>query len=385
MAGFPKKLHQKLQERSTKDALRELAPTSPKVDFVSNDYLGMAKDEVILKNAYQLLLNRGKLRNGATGSRLLSGNSALFLETEEEVASFYGSEAALIFNSGYAANLGFFASVPQRTDVVLYDEFIHASIRDGIVMGNAKSYKYEHNNVEDLKDLINRVQSANNPDMECYVVTEAVFSMDGDSPDMVAFIKVCKDFGCHLIVDEAHTIKRLDQKQKAIEHGNEDPIFARLVTFGKAIGVQGAAILGSAHLKSYLINFARSFVYTTAIPPMSIASILLAHTDDQIERMKVITALLQKNIQYFNHQTEALGLSDIFIPSSSPIHCCIIPGNKKVKEMAVLIQNSGFDIRPILAPTIPEGQERLRFCLHSYNTQEEIKEVLSILSKALNT
>ena len=384
MAGFPKKLRQKLQERSTKDAFRELRPPSQKVDFVSNDYLGIAKDEVIFKEAYQLLLDRGILENGSTGSRLLSGNNRLFHETEEKVAHFYGSETALIFNSGYDANLGFFASVPQRTDVVLYDEYIHASIRDGIVMGNARSYKFEHNNIEDLRAIINRVQSAENFELECYVVTEAVFSMDGDSPAMDAFITLCKEYKCHLVVDEAHAIKRLDQKQKSIEHGNEDPFFARLVTFGKAMGAQGAAILGSAHLKSYLVNFARSFIYTTAMPPMSIASILLAHTDDQIERMKVNAAFLQKNIQYFNHQTTAMGLNNIFIPSSSPIHCCIIPGNKRVKEIATHIQNSGFDIRPILAPTIPEGQERLRFCLHSFNTQEEITKVLSILSKSLN-
>lgn len=385
MGGFPKKLHQKLQERAARNALRELTSPSQKVDFVSNDYLGMAKDEAVFKGAYQLLLNRDMAQNGATGSRLLSGNSALFLETEEQVAHFYNSEAALIFNSGYNANLGFFASVPQRTDVVFYDEFIHASIRDGILMGNARSYKFEHNNVEDLKGIISRVWSANKAEMECYVVTEAVFSMDGDSPDMEDFITLCKKYKCHLIVDEAHAIKRIDQSRNTLGQESDDPVFARLVTFGKAMGVQGAAILGSADLKSYLVNFARSFIYTTAMPPMSIASILLAHTDDQIDRINEATALLQKNIQYFNFQTNAMGLSTIFIPSSSPIHCCIIPGNKKVKEIAAQIQNSGFNIRPILAPTIPKGQERLRFCLHSYNTQEEIKEVLSILSKSLNT
>jgi 8-amino-7-oxononanoate synthase len=324
------------------------------------------------------------LLNGATGSRLLCGNSTLFLETEEQVAQYYNSEAALIFNSGYNANLGFFAAVPQRADVVLYDEFIHASIRDGIAMGNAKSYKFRHNNVEDLKAVINRVRYANAAEIECYVVTEAVFSMDGDSPDMDAMIALCKESNSHLIVDEAHAIKGLDQNRTTLGKEIDNPFFARLVTFGKAMGVQGAAILGSTQLKSYLVNFARSFIYTTAMPPMSIASILLAHTDEQIESIKINTRLLKKNIQYFNEQTNILNLSTIFIPSSSPIHCCIIPGNKMVKEIAGHLQNNGFDIRPILAPTVPEGQERLRFCLHSYNSQEEIKEVLSILSKSLN-
>ncbi|NNE02415.1 MAG: pyridoxal phosphate-dependent aminotransferase family protein [Eudoraea sp.] len=384
MAEFPRKLFNKLQDRRTKDGLRELAPSSHKVDFVSNDYLGMAKDEGIFKGAYQFLLDQNAVQNGSTGSRLLSGNNELFLKTEEKVAHFYGSETALIFNSGYDANLSFFAAVPQRTDVVFYDEFSHASIRDGIALGKARSYKFEHNNIEDLRALVNRVQSGNYEDMECYVVTEAVFSMDGDSPDMDAMIALCKEYNCHLIVDEAHAIKTTNESIKFVEQKEDDPYFARLVTFGKAIGVQGAAILGSSHLKSYLVNFARSFIYTTALPPISIASVLIVHSEEYLDRMKTKTALLQRNIQYFKDLTKSIGLSNYFIPSSSPIHCCIIPGNKMVKEIAVNLQKNGFDIRPILAPTVPEGQERLRFCLHSFNTQEEIKEVLSILSKSLN-
>ncbi len=386
MADFPKKLEFKLLERSNSDALRELQAVSKKVDFVSNDYLGMARNEEVFHGAHKLLVERGIIQNGATGSRLLSGNGQLYMEAESILCDYYTAEAALIFNSGYDANIGFFASIPQRTDVVFYDEYIHASIRDGIQMGNAKSYKFKHNDFKDLVSVIDRQKSSNNPNTEYYVVTEAVFSMDGDSPDISGLVSICNDQNCRLVIDEAHVIRGLGNSQLDVTKTDaaKDVLFARIVTFGKAMGIQGAVILGSDQLKTYLVNFARSFVYTTALPPMSIAAIVLAHQISSSNQGKEHKKLLNRNIKCFNDEVSALGLQNIFIPSTSAIHCGIIPGNDIVKKTAATLQKHGFDIRPILAPTIPEGQERLRFCLHSYNTPHEIKEVLSILANAIN-
>ena len=386
MADFPRKLEYKLLERSNSDALRELQAVSKKVDFVSNDYLGMAKDEGVFHGAYRLLLDRGIIQNGATGSRLLSGNDELYMEAERILCDHYSAETALIFNSGFDANIGFFASVPQRTDVVFYDEYIHASIRDGIQMGNAKSYKYKHNDFKDLASTIDRQKGSRNPDTEYYVVTEAVFSMDGDSPDVSYLVSICKQQNCRLVIDEAHLILGSGNSQLDVTKIDtaKDVLFARIVTFGKAMGIQGAAILGSDKLKTYLVNFARSFVYTTALPPMSIAAIVLTHQILSSSQGEEHKKLLNRNIQCFNDEVLALGLQNIFITSKSAIHCGIIPGNDTVKKTAAIMQKHGFDVRPILAPTIPEGQERLRFCLHSYNTPQEIKEVLSILASAIN-
>ena len=179
---FPKKLQQKIDVRIDQNSLRTLPTSTFKIDFSSNDYLGFSRSDQIFKNAHQILVNRDLVHNGATGSRLLSGNHSLYSETEDLIAQFHNAESALIFNSGYNANVGFFSSVPQRGDLIFYDEWIHASIRDGAKMSIAKSYKFTHNNLENLSSLIKRNRKVTANDQEIYIVTESVFSMDGDAP-----------------------------------------------------------------------------------------------------------------------------------------------------------------------------------------------------------
>jgi 8-amino-7-oxononanoate synthase len=371
---FPNKLQKKLHSREENKALRSLRVQSELIDFSSNDYLGFSKSEVIFDEAHQVLIERGLKINGATGSRLLSGNYALYKEVENQISKTHQVEKALVFNSGYDANIGFFASVPQRGDIILYDELIHASIRDGIQLSKAKSYKFKHNNVEDLEKKIIFIKENSEIEEEIYVVTESVFSMDGDSPDLVKMVSRCLEHDVYLVVDEAHAIGVFNTG--LIEKLNlASQVFARIITFGKALGCHGAAILGSDKLEQYLINFARSFVYTTALSPHSLATIKVAyHKLLEHESSKK----LQENIQFFKEEVTRLDLN--FIDSNSAIHCCIICGNEKVKEVADKFQQKGFDIKPILSPTVPEGQERLRICLHSYNTREEITEVLNLLS-----
>ncbi len=384
MGNFPEKLKRKLEERVQKGALRELSGQSERIDFVSNDYLGLARHEGTFTAAYELLKKKGLQHNGATGSRLLSGNSLLYSEAEKLLSTYYETEAALIFNSGYDANLGFFSAVPQRSDTVVYDELIHASMRDGIRMGNAKSFRFKHNDLQDLEATLQRVLESKDALDECYIATEAVFSMDGDSPDLQGLITICQKYGCRLVLDEAHTVKGTKDTISLAHPGRDLAApFARIVTFGKSMGVQGAAILGSPTLKDFLINFARSFIYTTALPPMTLAAILIAHGPEMASEIKRRSRILEDNINLFNHEVKAQGLQNLFIPSTSAIHCCVIKGNTQVKEIAKKLQENGFDVRPILAPTVPEGEERIRFCLHSFNTQKEIKEVLSILPIAI--
>ncbi len=379
MEQFPKKLLTKLSEREDNNALRSLPKSNRLVDFSSNDYLGLAKNEEIFHHSMKLLKEHSLIRNGASGSRLLSGNHLLYTKLEKRLCDFHEVESALVFNSGYDANIGFFGTVPQRGDVVFYDEFIHASIRDGIQLGKAKSYKFKHNDLEDLKRKCNTERSRSSQEVEFYIVTESVFSMDGDSPDLVAMAKFCKSNNYHLVVDEAHAIGVYGKNGEGLvqEMGLQDQVFARIITFGKAIGCHGAAILGSNVLKNYLINFARSFIYTTGLPPHSIATIIAAYanlTSSGNPRQK-----LQENIQFFNLEVEQLGLQERFIKSNSAIHCCVVPGNNKVKSVSQTIRNKGYDVRPILSPTVPTAKERLRFCVHSYNSTREIKEVLRLL------
>ena len=375
---FPEKLQQKLNERKENNALRTLKNQSNLIDFSSNDYLGFSQSEIIFKDTHTFLTDQNIKQNGATGSRLLSGNHQLYGLVETQLSKFHNSESALVFNSGYNANLGFFSCVPQRGDIILYDEYSHASIRDGISMSHTKAYKFKHNNLEDIKRHLERSREVSQ-EANIYIVTESVFSMDGDTPDLIKLSKLCKKNNTFLVVDEAHALGVFGENgQGLVQYLNlEDHVFARIITFGKAMGCHGAAILGHKSLIEYLTNFARSFIYTTGLSPHAVANIKMAY-----EHLNAtVVEKLHQNINYFKNELQRLQLKDLFIESHSAIHCCIISGNEQVKQIAKSLQKQGFDVKPILSPTVPKGEERLRFCLHSYNSEKEITEVLKGLAK----
>ncbi|UJH66119.1 aminotransferase class I/II-fold pyridoxal phosphate-dependent enzyme [Allomuricauda sp. SCSIO 65647] len=382
MPKLPKKSLLKLERRREANALRTLSLHSDAIDFSSNDYLGFARNKKIEKAAQRIMAGQDIL-NGATGSRLLTGHHALLEQLETFLATYHNAEDALVFNSGYDANLGFFSSVPQRGDLIFYDELAHASIRDGIALGLAKSYKFKHNDIEDLALHIGRSRDkGGNQDQEIFVVTESVFSMDGDSPDLKAFAAYCAEEGLHLVVDEAHATGVLGNgKGLASELGIEEQVFARLVTFGKALGCHGAAILGSPSLKIYLLNFARSLIYSTALPPHTVATALSSYKHLASEEGKKTVESLHDRIHFFLQKKREYDLQDVFLPSGSAIHVAVLKGNKRVKQCAEQLKENGIDVRPILAPTVPEGHERLRICLHVFNTKEQITKVLQLITK----
>jgi 8-amino-7-oxononanoate synthase len=253
----------------------------------------------------------------------------------------------------------------------------HASIRDGIQLSNAKAYKFKHNDFEDLEKLIERFQTEL---VEVYIVSESVFSMDGDTPNLEELAQLSEKYNCHLVIDEAHALGVFGSTGEGLVQmlALQDKVFARIMTFGKGLGCHGAAILGSQELKEYLLNFARSFIYTTGLSPHSVATILVAY--QHLESEKQTIEKLRENIIHFNQEKNLLGLKPMFVRSKSAIQSAIIPGNQNVKSIAKKIQEKGFDVKAILSPTVPEGQERLRFCLHSFNSKEEISEALSLLS-----
>ena len=193
---------------------------------------------------------------------------------------------------------------------------------------------------------------------------------------------ISKQHNAYLIVDEAHAVGLFGDKGHGIiqDLGISENIFARVITFGKALGCHGAAILGSEKLRQYLINFSRSFIYTTGLSPHSIATVLASYdyliADEGMKRLDALT----KNITHFKNSARTLGFENTFITSDSAIQCCLISGNEKVKSIATELQRRGFNVKPILSPTVPQGQERLRFCLHSYNSQEQIEKVLEMLA-----
>ena len=375
--NFPKNLQLKLQHRKQNFALRKLSLQSDLIDFSSNDYLGFSKLECIFDKTHSFLLDNDMKQNGATGSRLLTGNHKIYVETETFIANFHQSESALIFNSGYDANVGFFGCVPQRNDIILFDELSHASIRDGILMSNAKSFKFIHNDLEGLEQLIQRFHADG---VEIYIVTESVFSMDGDTPELENMVALSQKYNCNIVVDEAHALGVFGEKGQGLIQNLQlqDKIFARIITFGKALGCHGAAVLGSIDLKNYLINFARSFVYTTGLSPHSIATILIAYKE--LDKNSTAKNELRMNIDFFNQQKNILSIKPLFVRSNSAIQSAIFPGNENVKTIAFDLQKKGFNVKAIVSPTVPEGQERLRICLHNYNSQKEISDLLQLLS-----
>ena len=375
---FPQKLADKLDRRIENNALRKLGTNSDSVDFASNDYLGFANSQTIFEEVHTLLTSRNLQQNGATGSRLLTGNHSLYAETENSIATFHESQSALLFNSGYDANIGFFSSIPQKGDFIIYDELIHASIRDGIKLSNATSYKFKHNDDEDLERLILKAQS--NTSAITYVVTESVFSMDGDTPPLQEISNICQRNKAYLIVDEAHALGVFGNQGEGMIQllGLQNQVFARIITFGKGLGCHGAVILGSTQLKIYLVNFARSLIYTTGLSPHAIATIQIAYK--HLRENKEAREKLRININTFNQQKQLLGMSPMFVRSKSAIQCAIIQGNERVKNIADQLQEKGFNVKAILSPTVPEGQERLRICLHSFNSEEEITDLLKSIS-----
>jgi 8-amino-7-oxononanoate synthase len=375
MKKLPNHLISKLEMRKQHNSLRQLCSEGGLIDFTSNDYISFSKSSAIFQETHQFLLDTNCVQNGATGSRLISGNHKVYEEAENFIAQFHQSEMALIFNSGYDANVGFFSSIPQKGDLILFDELCHASIRDGIRLSNAQSYKFAHNDFENLELLIER-----HANTTVFIVTESVFSMDGDTPHLEELVAVSQKHNCYLVVDEAHALGVFGEYGEGLVQmlNLQDSIFARIMTFGKGLGCHGAAILGSEELKQYLVNFARSFIYTTGLSPHSVATILIAY--QFLEKEKQAIETLKNNITYFNQQKNLLGLKPLFIRSKSAIQSAIIPGNENVKKIAKQFQENGFDIKAILSPTVPQGQERLRFCLHSYNTPDQIEQVLRLLT-----
>lgn len=363
-------LQHKINQRIQTNSLRALKTKTALFDFSSNDYLGFAKSPEIKSKIESYIKDHPSYHIGATGSRLLAGNSKFVEELESEIAHFHLAQAGLIFNSGYDANIGLLSSVAQRGDTIITDELIHASLIDGARLSYANRFIFKHNNLASLEEKLK------NSNGNIFIVTESVFSMDGDFAPLEEINNLAKQYHAHLIVDEAHATGVIGEYGKGLVNylNLENDVFARIHTFGKALGCHGAIILGSEALRTYLINFSRSFIYTTALPFHSLLSIKMAY--EQLEISSEI-AQLSVIIELFRSSVKALKYA--LIDSQSAIQSIIIPGNESCKLAAEKLQNEGFEVKPILSPTVPEGKERLRICLHADHTPKQIKDLVSQL------
>ena len=366
-----------LKKRQEKNALRKLIINNSLIDFCSNDYLGFAKSKELLDSTeFELSTFNFQTSNffGSTGSRLLAGNSAYAEELEKKIATFHNAEAGLIYNSGYDANVGLFSALGQKGDTIIYDELIHASVRDGIKLSSASAFMFRHNDILHLEERLKIAQG------KVYVAVESIYSMDGDTALLKKTALNCKKYNANLIVDEAHaTGITINNGRGIVQQLNlEKDIFARVHTFGKALGCHGSIVLGSDLLRNFLINFSRSFIYTTALPIKSLVTVNQAY--QLLQKSDVLIQELHERINYFkNHLSE--NAKSYLIESDSAIQCIVISRNEKVKKLATALQKNGFDIRPILSPTVSKGKERLRICIHVFNTTKEIQGLCESINR----
>jgi len=368
-------LEKALAERQQADLLRRLPGQLEGVDFCSNDYLGLARDERLRRRVADLA-SRGPAPHGATGSRLISGNHPQLEALEDRLAEFYGAEAALVFSSGFAANLGLLASLGGLVSALLCDRLLHASAIDGCRLSGARRIIFAHNDMRQLEGGLDRLK----PGEAAAVVVESLYSMEGDFAPLEQIMALADARGAGVVVDEAHANGLMGPlgRGAVAAAGLEDKVLARVVTFGKALGLFGGAVLCSAALRDYLVNFARPFVFSTGPSPLWALWVRAAY--DLLPELEDLRERLWANVAYF--RSRAAQSRGNWLPSESWIQCLLAPGAAEVRRVGKALQEQGLAALPIRAPTVPAGQERIRVCLHACNTFQEIDLLLAAADEA---
>ncbi|MGJ1434118.1 aminotransferase class I/II-fold pyridoxal phosphate-dependent enzyme [Sphingobacterium spiritivorum] len=362
-------LNDKLKLRADKGNLRSLKIPEQGIDFFSNDYLGLARNPAFHKQLSEEINADPSILGGATGSRLISGNSVEKMRAEQEIAVFHGYPASLLFASGYMANLALLSALPGRGDTILMDELIHRSVHDGASLSAAQKWKFKHNDLNSLEDKLRRASG------QSYVVVESLYSMDGDFASLNELVVLTRRYNAALIVDEAHAFGVFGYGL-VHQYGLQKHVFATVITYGKALGAHGAAVLGEELLKSYLVNFASAFIYSTACPDLFARHIRLGYAF--LNEHSEFSAQLKRRIAYFR-QKKISSASDPL----SPVQAIIIPRHEVLIHLQQRLQKNGLQVYAIYSPTVREEQERLRICLHQYNTEEEIDALTAEINNVL--
>jgi 8-amino-7-oxononanoate synthase len=391
-----------LSAREQKGMLRTLRVQDPAAaDFSSNDYLGVAR-----RGSLAQVPLADPVGSGATGSRLLSGHSEQAERLELTAAEFHRAPAALLFNSGYDANVGFFSCVPEKHDVVVYDSLIHASVHDGMRLGRASENlrPFAHNSLSSLRETLNTIRDSfmkqrarrerSVVSISVIVVVESVYSMDGDVAPLAAFLQLAdgistESVSMSLVVDEAHGvgISGPNGEGVVVAQGVTDHprLLARIVTYGKAFGAHGAMVLGSKVLRSYLVNYARPLIYSTALPPHSVSVLSVAYqymmTDDAAAARKTLTK--RRNLFRALAAKHLPSGALLDAGSESPIQGVLTPGNRECVAVSRMLRNDGLDVYPIRTPTVPKGTERIRVIIHAHNTENEVRRLVDALAHAI--
>ncbi len=337
------------------------------LNLSSNNYLNIADNQAITQEFLDNVGNRYSF--GSASARLLTGTLPVYQELEELLSSLYGKESALLYNSGYHANVGISSALNQKGDVIFSDKLNHASIIDGMRLSDGKFFRFPHNDMHALEKLLERERKNFN---NAFIITESVFSMDGDIEDLKKIVELKKKYNCIMIIDEAHAFGVFGEKGLGVaeELGIIDDVDLLVGTFGKAIGSMGAFVTGSKTMIDFLINKSRSFIFSTALPPINIA-----FSKWIIETQISKTAQKRKNM---------LNLAKKF-GSQSHIIPVVIGENKDTVDLCEVLFHNGYFTLPIRPPTVPVGTSRLRLSLTADIREEELQTLKEKIDEVLST
>lgn len=367
------RLEAELSALEEKAQIRQLAILEG-VNLCSNDYLCLSRDPR-LRQAVTDALAAGAAA-GSTGSRLLSGNAPIWEELEEELARFAETEAALYFSSGYAANVGLISCVAGRGDVIFSDSTNHASIIDGIRLSGAHKVVFPHLDLDFLEGALRKYDQS---DTQKFIIVESVFSMDGDRAPIADIVAMAQKHGAELIVDEAHATGVLGPQGRGLIAGAgvSREIFAAVHTCGKALASMGAYVCGSETLKQYLVNRARTFIFSTALPPYVAAQVRAAirivfRADAERSRLQELGTFLRRQLREAGFDSAQ---------SDSQIVPVVLGENEQALEFAAGLREAGFAVRAIRPPTVPAGTARLRFSLHTGLSEDMLGRLVEELMR----
>lgn len=361
------KLRQLEQESNLRRLPREVSPHC--INLSSNDYLGLNADEH-LKQEFLDSIRERNIKFSATSSRLLTGNCAPYENLESLIAEAYQRKSCLIFNSGYHANVGILSCLAGKNDLIVADKHVHASILDGIRLSQAKTIRYKHLDYHHLENIL---KTHRNQYENAFIVTESIFSMDGNLSDLHRLVELKKEFRCFLYIDEAHAFGVYGSKGLGLaEHlGCTSECDFIVGTFGKALASLGAFVVCDSTIKQYLINHSRSFIFTTALPAIN-----LMWTSFLFERL----AAFEEKRKHLENLGKSLS-TRLGQPHHSHIVPYLVGNNEKAVRLSSRLQEAGIHVLPIRYPTVPENQAQLRFSLNASLTWSQLEPIPDTLKQ----
>lgn len=344
-------------------------------DFSSNDYLALSEHPEVITASRKYLEMFGA---GAGAARLMSGDLEINHLLEQEIAQLKAKEAALTFGSGYLANIGIIPALAGRGDLIITDRLSHASIYDGCMLSGARTIRFRHNDINHLAQILHEKRSQFNTTL---VIVESIYSMDGDRCPLAELVSLKERYGFLLMVDEAHATGLYGENGSGIiEEDNVSPaVDIAMGTFGKALGSYGAYAAGSREIIDFLVNKARSFIYSTALPPAvigaTLAALYLVKTEPQL-RIE-----LHHKVAFFKKQLRKNGLKGD--PGPSQIIPVMIGDSARALAIAEELQKNHIYVKAVRPPTVPEGSARLRFSITRYHKEEDLKKCARVLAAAV--